>query len=617
MVETLETKTIAPMCALLPGVRLQEYVIRSVIGEGGFGIVYLAHDTLLDREVAIKEYLPATLAMRTRALQVGCRVAAKRELFEKGLRHFVDEAQILARFRHPGLVAVLRFIEANGTAYMVMPYYRGTTLHEMIRTGYQTKTAKDLLSILLPVLEGLSQIHSVKCYHLDVSSDNILIREEDGTPVLLDFGSARHVQEDRTAPSTVFLKPGFASVEQYSETDTMKVGPWTDIYAISALAYLLVTGNMPVISVARVLKDQLAPLSVFSSPELPAKLLKVIEAGLSVEPSQRPQNVDSFIDSLKKAAMKGVPKQPGSDAETEARPSFKLRPFLDLAANGMAAIRARLPKLHNVQTLIRAGLGKMRGWGSTAHKAVLAALTVMSAGMLGTFTRLGEMLARSAKFIGKVLSKAGDRMKAGMGWLFEAVVSVALKTRDAATNGAFWNHVGKLSKKIFARIGRKPYWGVIGAGLLLLALGLFLSFPKEEAIVITELDEPLPQLADSVDPIWSDKNGGTMSVLPPPPPPSLPSSLPASLPSSSPASPPASPPPLPSDVQVAISVKPWGDIYINGVKKGTAPPTFYIKVSEIAVGSNRIEIRNESGKTYVQDIVVKRGQRNLINHVFK
>ena len=116
----------APMCALPPGTRLQEYVIRSVIGEGGFGIVYLAHDTLLDREVAIKEYLPATLATRTHGLQVGCRVASKRELFRKGLRHFVDEAHILARFRHPGLVAVLRFIEANDTAYMVMPYYRGT-----------------------------------------------------------------------------------------------------------------------------------------------------------------------------------------------------------------------------------------------------------------------------------------------------------------------------------------------------------------------------------------------------------------------------------------------------------------------------------------------------------
>jgi len=717
MVDAQEAKSIAPMCALPPGVRLQEYVIRSVVGEGGFGIVYLAHDTLLDREVAIKEYLPATLASRVHGLNVGCRVASKLELFKKGLRHFVDEAQILARFHHPGLVAVMRFIEANGTAYMIMPYYRGTTLHEMIRTGYRAKTTKDLLSILLPVLEGLSQIHSVKCYHLDVSSDNILIREEDGTPVLLDFGSARHVQEDKTAPSTVFLKPGFASIEQYSETDSLRVGSWTDIYAISALAYLLVTGKMPIISVARVLKDQLVPLSSFASAELPAQLLEVFEAGLSVEPSRRPQNVESFIDSLNKAVLKGEPKQslPEPDVKKEAKPSFSfsLRPFREAVAKGMAAVRARLPKWSNVQALIRVGLTKISGWGAAARKAALAALAetgrwgiaarkailaalvviggwgavaykaaltvlariggwgtaackkvfaalaVMFAGLPKVLARLGAIPLRMAKFTAKMLLKAGIRMKAGMGWLLNVVGIAASKAGSAVKNGmsALQSYSSKFFGKVFAIIKIKPYWSAAGAGALLLAvlLGLFLNPPEDrvsEEIKLVELapprlvaieEEPPPLALQSQAQVQaqtqSETQAQTQSDTQAQAPSQAPSQSQAQTPSQAQAQSqsqsraqaqtqsqtqsrsdePALPSreQLPNDVQVSVSVKPWGDIFLNGAKIGTAPPTLNIKASNIAVGPHKIEIHSGSGIIYAQNIVVKRGQRISINHVFK
>lgn len=297
----------APMSALPTGTRLQEFVIRSVVGEGGFGIVYLAHDTFLDREVAIKEYLPASLAARGSGTQVEVRVAAKRELFVKGMRRFVNEAHILARFRHPALVSVLRFLEAHGTAYMVMPYYRGTTLRDKVRAGYRARSSEDLLAILVPVLGGLAQIHSVDCYHLDISSDNILMLET-GAPVLLDFGAARHTELGGEDPTTIILKPGFAPIEQYGGGDnTLKLGPWTDIYALSVVAYFLVSGTMPGISVARIMRDTVRPLAAdFASAALPAGVLKIIDVGMAVRPQGRPRTVEVFRQALLDAAEETV-----------------------------------------------------------------------------------------------------------------------------------------------------------------------------------------------------------------------------------------------------------------------------------------------------------------------
>jgi len=314
------TEAIVPVNALPIGTRLEEYVIQSVVGEGGFGIVYLAHDTFLGREVAIKEYLPGSLAARGLGLQVEVRQADKRELFLKGMRRFVNEAHILARFRHPALVSVMRFLETNGTAYMVMPFYRGKTLREMVRNGYRAKTTEDLFSILLPVLEGLTQIHSVDCYHLDISSDNIMILEN-GAPVLLDFGAARHTELSGGESTTIILKPGFAPVEQYGSDDSeLVLGPWTDIYAISAVAYLLVSGVMPPVSVTRIMKDSLIPTVSYASPDLPVGLLKVIDTGLTVRPLGRQKTVKDYLQSLLNAAEDFVP-QP-----IEEQPAFPMPP---------------------------------------------------------------------------------------------------------------------------------------------------------------------------------------------------------------------------------------------------------------------------------------------------
>jgi serine/threonine protein kinase len=270
--------------------------------------------------VAIKEYLPGSLATRGAGTQVEVRLAEKRELFVKGMLRFVNEAHLLAKFRHPALVSVMRFIETNGTAYMVMPYYRGETLREKVRGGYRVKSSEDLFGFLLPVLEGLTQIHSVACYHLDISSDNILILEN-GAPVLLDFGAARHTELSGEDPTTIILKPGFAPIEQYSiDNEELKIGPWTDIYAIAAVAYLLVSGVMPPVAVGRIMKDSLKTLTPYATPELPADVLKAVDAALAVKPQDRPQTVRAFVQSLLSAADGFVP--PGQDTGTESDPLY-------------------------------------------------------------------------------------------------------------------------------------------------------------------------------------------------------------------------------------------------------------------------------------------------------
>ncbi|MFN3986967.1 MAG: protein kinase domain-containing protein [Rhodocyclaceae bacterium] len=312
---------IAPVNGLRPGIRLQEYEIRAVIGEGGFGIVYLAFDTLLEREVAIKEYLPVSLATRRESGQVEVRTPSQRELFDKGLRSFVAEAQILAKFKHPALVEVLRFWEANGTAYMVMPYYRGRTLREIVQREGAMRDEAALLRILLPLLQGLARMHAVKCYHRDISSDNILLLES-GEPVLLDFGAARSALMNQGDASTIILKPGFAPIEQYSgDEGASPQGPWTDLYALSAVAYQMITTEMPSVSVARMMRDPMKPLVGRDLPGFSRELLATIDAGLAVDPVDRPQSVAAFERLLTARAEPPPPNQEAAPVSaTPTRP---------------------------------------------------------------------------------------------------------------------------------------------------------------------------------------------------------------------------------------------------------------------------------------------------------
>ena len=284
--------------ALPAGTRVGEFELRQVIGVGGFGIVYLAFDLNLLREVAIKEYMPQALASRTATLHVSLTSPSNAETFALGLKSFVNEARLLARFDHPSLIKVHRFIEERGTAYMVMPLYRGHTLREVRLSMAKGPTEVWLRRLLDQVLGALEVLHREEVFHRDIAPDNILVGE-DGTPMLLDFGAARHVISDRTQSVTAILKPSYAPIEQYGETAQLRQGAWTDIYALGATLHFAITKSPPAPSTARMVSDDNPPLAEAGVAGIRREFLAVIDWMLAPRPADRPQSVDQLRQVLK------------------------------------------------------------------------------------------------------------------------------------------------------------------------------------------------------------------------------------------------------------------------------------------------------------------------------
>ncbi|MGF6602157.1 hypothetical protein P3T23_006909 [Paraburkholderia sp. GAS448] len=284
--------------ALANGTQIAEFEIIGLIGEGGFGIVYLAYDTQLRRNVALKEYIPAALASRVGAAEVTVKSERHEETFRAGLKSFINEARLLAQFDHHSLVKVYRFWEANGTAYMVMPYYDGVTLRDALRQMPQPPDEAWLYGLLKPLIEALAVLHAAQCYHRDIAPDNILLLKGSGRPLLLDFGAARRVIGDMTQALTVILKPGYAPVEQYADEPSMKQGPWTDVYALAAVIYFAIQGRTPPPAVGRLMSDSYVPLATAAASRYSERFLRAIDHALSVRPEDRPQSVQAFAADL-------------------------------------------------------------------------------------------------------------------------------------------------------------------------------------------------------------------------------------------------------------------------------------------------------------------------------
>ena len=295
------------------GFYLGEFEITKMLGEGGFGIVYLAEDHSLGRRVALKEYMPSSLAQRVGGTQVSVKSERHRETFEAGLKSFVNEARLLAQFDHPSLVKVYRFWEANGTAYMVMPFYEGVTLKDELKAMGTPPDEQWLRDLLEPLTEALAVIHTEQCFHRDIAPDNVILLKGSGRPLLLDFGAARRVIGDMTQALTVILKPGYAPVEQYAEVPGMKQGPWTDVYALAAVVYYAITGKTPPTSVGRLMNDNYVPMVQAGAGRYSPEFLAAMDRALIVKPEQRTQSVDDLRHDLGMAASDPDP------AKTERR----------------------------------------------------------------------------------------------------------------------------------------------------------------------------------------------------------------------------------------------------------------------------------------------------------
>lgn len=283
--------------ALRHGDRVFEFEITQVIGVGGFGIVYLAYDHSLQRNIALKEYMPSSLAERTTQAQVAVKSERHTETFEAGLRSFINEARLLAQFDHPSLLKVYRFWEANGTAYMVMPFYEGLTLKQTLKALPKPPDEAWLKALLAPLLDALETLHYEQCYHRDIAPDNILMLG-DGRPLLLDFGAARRAITGLNQAFTVILKPGYAPIEQYADVAALQQGAWTDVYALASVVHFAMVGRPPPPSATRMISDTQVPLATAVAGKYSAPFLQVLDKCLSVQPKDRPQSVATLRAQL-------------------------------------------------------------------------------------------------------------------------------------------------------------------------------------------------------------------------------------------------------------------------------------------------------------------------------
>ena len=284
--------------ALPQGTRIRDFEFHPVLGHGGFGITYLGWNLFLDIPVVIKEYLPVDLATREQDGSVVLQTAQAAADFQWGLERFVDEARTLARFQHSNIVGFHQYFEAHSTAYIVMDYVEGEDLSAHLeRKG--TLNEAELKAILYPLLSALDVIHQADFLHRDIKPGNIVLRDTDGSPVLLDFGAARQAIEAKSRSVTSIVTPGYAPIEQYSSQGHQ--GPWTDIYALGGVCYRALTGQAPEDATDRMRDDPLVPVAQQCAGRASQELLSAVDWALSVDEGNRPQRVGVW-----RAAMEGM-----------------------------------------------------------------------------------------------------------------------------------------------------------------------------------------------------------------------------------------------------------------------------------------------------------------------
>ncbi len=312
--------------ALPVGRTIGRYTIVSVIGHGGFGITYRARDTQLGREVAIKEFLPSALAVRQDGTTVLPRSATEADDFEWARTRFVDEGRTLASLHDaPAIVRVFDFLEANGTAYLVMQLLSGETLEQRLKQRGPLGAA-DLQGILWPLLDGLEHVHDAGFLHRDIKPANILLNAA-GKPTLIDFGASRAAMAGRSAALTAIFTPGYAAAEQMTSA---RQGPWTDIYGLSATLYHAIAGRAPPNVFDRLMEDGYEPLGRLQPAGFARGLLVGLDAGLAVKASDRPQSIAGWRPILGQTAaqddavtvpMRGRPTTTTTTTGTGASPT--------------------------------------------------------------------------------------------------------------------------------------------------------------------------------------------------------------------------------------------------------------------------------------------------------
>src|SRR5262245_46510448 len=301
--------------ALAVGTRLGEYAVESVLGSGGFGITYRAWDTRLETLVALKEYFPASLAYRVDGTTVASRPDGTAGGYEWGLEKFLHEATALARLQHPNIVGVRRLFKANNTAYMALDYIEGPSLKDWLKARRGKVDQAELDQLLIPLLNALEVVHRKGLLHRDIAPKNIMIARP-FTPVMIDFGAARQLLAHHSQTFAALLTPGYAPFEQYVATGRNQ-GPWTDIYALAATVYELMTGRLPPEAPERADADKCVPAIEVGRGRYRPEFLTAIDWGLRPLPRDRPQSVTEWRTAFVGTRRPSAGGQPGGPARAK------------------------------------------------------------------------------------------------------------------------------------------------------------------------------------------------------------------------------------------------------------------------------------------------------------
>lgn len=561
------------------GTRVAEFEIREVIGEGGFGIVYLAFDHSLQRTVAIKEYMPSALAARANDNTVTVRSKRHAEAFGAGLRSFINEARLLAQFDHPALVKVYRFWESHGTAYMAMRYYEGRTFKSVVRDNPELVNEAWLKRLLQPVLGALEALYAAQILHRDVSPENIMI-QPDGQPVLLDFGAARQIVQDMAQSLTVILKPGFAPVEQYADDESMRQGPWTDIYSLSAVMYAAITGKAPPAAVARMLNDPIEPLAISGREGYSNQFLEAIDRGMAVRPEIRPQSIAEFSALLGFDAA--APAAAAPAAETSSAPAAAegaaeaAEASAAKAASESAARRSRARSARNAE---KGAPGSAEASASSSPSAS----SPFDSGKRSSRNKTSSKSGKQALPVARSSRPSTNMIAGGLCALALLVVGIS------------WFADGSPVKPAAPEVASAQVPAAASAS----ASGEA-SAAAASAVAVASAPEADPLAAVAGSSANASASAGAVPVSTP-------------VEQAAPSTAAATAAPAPTTGTLSIAVQPWATIYVDGVQKGITPP---LKKLTLPLGEHEVRLENPNFPAYVQKINVDAKKPVTIKHDF-
>lgn len=595
--------------------RLGEFELTGVLGEGGFSVVYLASDHSLGRTVAIKEYMPSSIATRTPDGMVMPKSPKHEETFKVGLACFLEEARLLTRFTHPALVPIHRFWEQNGTAYMAMQYCVGQTLRQISQTKPEMARNEEWLkATFAPILDALELLHSGNCFHRDVSPENILILQT-GAPVLIDFGAARQIIGDMTQALTVILKPGFAPIEQYADDTSLQQGPWTDVYGVGAVLYYLLMGKPPVASVARLVKDPMVRLADSDALASVSRVFReAIDRALAVYPDQRIRSIAELREALQlttfrpNALLNSVVTAPAAPAvaqvTSEPTSAGHAGASAKLASNGTGAPAstqaAPLSKSSQVANTAAMPTGlfsaamvalKHRFAGRRAIMSV-AGLIVVTAGLAATV--FGFLHPPSGKADAGAVSQDTD--KNGPAQIPHMPPDAEALSQDADKNLSI--------PPPQVDPPAAPLISVTPASPPAAVLSVAHNNPENQAsppkTAASRPEQPSKTASSPVAvPVATKEQASPASAL-------------ASAASAPPSSPSAEMVPAQTSV-VRLSIRPWGQVSVDGQPKGISPPLNRLSLTP---GVHQITITNGSLPPVSRTVTIPGNGEVVISHRF-